>query len=356
MWFASPSAVLTFSQIYFEKRGLTLNPEAIVGMPLEGEGKVDDRVDLLYNQLTKKKDWVEALARADAVFVATHSQGSIVSTHLLARLIEQKQVTASHVSMVCMAANYLRFESDAARELFAFQDPDSQVQLSYKNSLDIILQNGVKITLVGSLNDQVVPLYSGVLSSVSHPSILRAVFIDAEAFQSIDFIANLIVFALRLKNAGLDDHGLIFYLSDALSGSLTGVGHSTIYKEREVYDICVRYHFECSSGFEPPTSTSIPPPTRLESPIFEAYDPRAKPNPYNVPWALRGLVEDPKVQELFGDELNTLREQYRNWKPVTKALKDVQWQMQPLGMSRRQQEIGRRQASGSSGRSYTPKL
>src|SRR5438309_1967636 len=78
--------------------------ECVLNLGLLGERLKEVQVDLLYNQLTKKKDWVEALARADAVFVATHSQGSIVSTHLLARLIEQKQVTASHVSMVCMAA------------------------------------------------------------------------------------------------------------------------------------------------------------------------------------------------------------------------------------------------------------
>lgn len=83
--------------------------------------------------------------------------------------------------------------------------------------------------MVASLNDQVVPLYSALFTAVSHPSLLRAIFIDAAAFRSSDFLANLVVFCQRLRNAGISDHGLPSHLSAALAGSLTGVGHSLIY-------------------------------------------------------------------------------------------------------------------------------
>lgn len=96
---------------------------------------------------------------------------------------------------------------------------------------------------MASLNDQVVPLYSSLFSSLSHPSMLRAIFIDSQAFEtSADFMTNLVVFATRLRNAGLNAHGLDFHLSEALAGSLMGVGHSsselfrsmTYYKKRAV--------------------------------------------------------------------------------------------------------------------------
>lgn len=37
---------------------------------------------------------MESLRDADAIFVATHSQGSIVSTHLIGRLIKDGYITA----------------------------------------------------------------------------------------------------------------------------------------------------------------------------------------------------------------------------------------------------------------------
>lgn len=103
------------------------------------------------------------------------------------------------------------------------------------NSLRIVLAAGIKVTVVGSINDQVVPLYSALFSGISHPGILRAVYIDSQAFRTSDFLANLVVFAARLRNAGLQDHDLVYHVSEALAGALTGVGHSKIYEEEEVF-------------------------------------------------------------------------------------------------------------------------
>ena len=102
-----------------------------------------------------------------------------------------------------------------------------------------VLNAGVKLLLVASLNDQVVPLYSALFSSLSHPSMLRAIFLDAQAFEtSADFMTNLVVFSTKLRNAGLSSHGLDFHLSEALAGSLMGVGHST--GTVVLYEICNR--------------------------------------------------------------------------------------------------------------------
>ena len=61
------------------------------------------------------------------------------------------------------------------------------------NSLQHILNAGVKMLFIASLNDQVVPLYSALFSSLSHPNILRSIFIDGQAFEaSADFMTNLV--------------------------------------------------------------------------------------------------------------------------------------------------------------------
>ncbi|KAJ8296096.1 hypothetical protein OF846_001412 [Rhodotorula toruloides] len=318
----------------------------IQAIALEGQGEVDYRVNKLYSQLVGREEWLKAIKMADAVFVATHSQGSVVSTQLLARMLDQGLITGTQTHLLAMCGiaqgpfmylyqsialapyfNYL--ESAPARELFAFQDAESVPAIKFIDSLRIILNAGVKLTVVGSLNDQVVPLYSALFSGVSHPAILRAVYIDSDAFRTSDFLANLIVFAIRLRNAGLSDHDLVYHVSEALAGALTGVGHSKIYEEEDVYKLAVRYHFETTHLTEPPThlDTRTTPP-----PLSMSFNPRDRRNPYLLTWALRGIIEDPQVRELFSNELVALREAYETWKPQTKVLKDVKLKLEGIRM------------------------
>lgn len=42
----------------------------------------------LYTTLMANEEWLSDIHAADAIFIATHSQGSIVSTHLLDRLLK----------------------------------------------------------------------------------------------------------------------------------------------------------------------------------------------------------------------------------------------------------------------------
>lgn len=113
-----------------------------------------------------------------------------------------------------------------------------------------------KTVYIASLNDQVVPIYSGLFTAASHPRILRALYIDGDAYQyvvinhtapersqcadrsycsSSDFLSNLLVLLLRVMNSGLSDGGLLNHLSEATAGTLSGVGHSTVYEELATY-------------------------------------------------------------------------------------------------------------------------
>ena len=105
---------------------------------------------------------------------------------------------------------------------------------------------------IASLNDQVVPIYSGLFTAISHPLILRALYIDGDAYKfvyqyiqlanpmtlidfhacsSSDFLSNLLVLLIRILNSGISDSGLIAHLSEATAGSLIGVGHSSVYED-----------------------------------------------------------------------------------------------------------------------------
>lgn len=66
-------------------------------------------------------------------------------------------------------------------------------------------------------------------------------------FSSSDFLSNLLVLLLRIRNAGLSDGGLLTHLSEATAGSLSGVGHSTAYEEPATfsYVIISRAYIRC---------------------------------------------------------------------------------------------------------------
>ncbi|EPQ25844.1 uncharacterized protein PFL1_06519 [Pseudozyma flocculosa PF-1] len=372
---------------HFAEAGLELNPEAITVISLQGDGKVADRVDRLFSELLSRPQWVKDLADADAVLLAAHSQGAVVATQLLARLIEQRQVRPER-SRICLLAmcgihhgpfahlrssitsSYINyFETAAAKELFDFQSSQAAASAQYTASLRIVLDAGVKAVYVGSADDNVVPLYSALNSSNSHPSILRALYIDGQAFPKVDFLTNLLVLCVAVKNAGLDDHNLLTLLSASVAGSLYGgTGHSRVYEERAVYDLATRYLFEVSHPLSEPTLVPGYPPggsngsgshagssapsrggaaaaaaaghdmgdagtssTRrpmLVSDHFEAQ----RWNPYELPWSLRGLMEDKHVRALFADDILGLLDDYEAWTPdpKNKTLKDLQWRLAPM--------------------------
>jgi len=88
-------------QTYLESHDLgSFNIQAIA---LEGQGMVEERVSKLYDQLVGREEWVRALKMADAVFLATHSQGCVVSTQLLARMLDQGLITGTQTHLCVLS-------------------------------------------------------------------------------------------------------------------------------------------------------------------------------------------------------------------------------------------------------------
>lgn len=50
---------------------------------------------------------------------------------------------------------------------------------------NLLPRRQAKVVYVASLNDQVVPIYSGLFTAASHPRILRALYIDNDAYQYV---------------------------------------------------------------------------------------------------------------------------------------------------------------------------
>lgn len=97
-------------QSYLESQDVgSFNIQAIA---LEGGGQVEDRVSKLYNQLVGREEWVQALKMADAVFLATHSQGVVVSTQLIARMLDQGLIAGPQTHLCVSGEVASRLETD----------------------------------------------------------------------------------------------------------------------------------------------------------------------------------------------------------------------------------------------------
>ncbi|KAG6908575.1 hypothetical protein DXG01_004133 [Tephrocybe rancida] len=341
-----------------EAHGVTF--DKITKVPLEGEGTIEGRVARLSANLKSNQEWMDDLHAADAILVATHSQGSIVSTHLLDRLIQDGHIRTARSSGTSTPAaptmvNTVRgaaervlstvealplpvsvphleltgqvhrkpqryFESAAARELFEFQNTESEVSKNYVKALRSIVGHGTKMVYVASLNDQVVPIYSGLFTAASHPLILRALYIDGDAYHSSDFLSNLLVLLLRILNSGISDSGLTVHLSEATAGSLNGVGHSTAYEEISTYALAVKYLFLTNDGLEDHRSDLV----------LEPFNAAMEQNDYEIPWSLRDVIADERVTHFFSQEISGLRDAFRDWHPKTTILRDLKRKLQPI--------------------------
>ncbi|PLB42052.1 uncharacterized protein BDW47DRAFT_97772 [Aspergillus candidus] len=289
---------------------------------LEGEGRIAERVDLLWKLLL---NWMEEIRNADFILVASHSQGVPVAIILVAKLIAFGCLNAARVGICAMAgvnlgpfADYRsRWISGSAGELFEFALPYSQVSKDYESALRNCLNFGVRISYVGSIDDQLVSLESSLFSPVTHPYVYRAVFVDGKV-HAPSFLSHLVGFALKLRNLGIPDHGLIRELSSPLAGSLySGDGHSRLYDEEAVYRLAIEFALETSSV----TNATL---------HIKRSHPASAANPYILPFAMRGLLEEEYVRRELYDETTELLRQFDDWKPTTKVLKDVKFRLEGI--------------------------
>lgn len=142
------------------KHGYSCEIEKIA---LEGEGKISERVELLWKLLL---NWLDVIRKADFILIACHSQGVPVTIMLVARLISLGCVESARIGICAMAginlgpfADYKsRWIGGSAGELFDFARPDSTVSRAYITALETALRYGVRVVYIGSIDDQLVSL------------------------------------------------------------------------------------------------------------------------------------------------------------------------------------------------------
>lgn len=130
---------------------------------LEGEGKINERVDNLWKLML---NWIDHIRSADLILIASHSQGVPVSIMLLEKLIDLGIVTNAKIGVCAMAGVSLgpfpeykvSLLGASANELWEFGNPQSQNSQKLETALKKVLDFGARITFIGSIDDQLVPL------------------------------------------------------------------------------------------------------------------------------------------------------------------------------------------------------
>ncbi|ODQ65059.1 hypothetical protein NADFUDRAFT_11978, partial [Nadsonia fulvescens var. elongata DSM 6958] len=313
-----------------KRNGITMEIEKIA---LDGEGKVFERTENLYELLF---EWIEQIHECDFLFFAAHSQGTPVAVHILAKLIEEGHIFDNKKLGVLGMAGislgpfygldqkllmraYSSIESASLKELFQFQTQSSFQSRKYTHALKVVIAHNTKITFIGSINDQLVPLYSSTCIHITHPNVYRAVYIDGTDVTP-GFISDLVSLALHIRNIGASDHDLIRELSGALAGALTSGGHSKIYNEPNVYDLAIINVLETTN-----CENDLP---LLVEDNFQV--PNTNHNPFHLPWAMRSMLYEVISRPILEHHLEVIRIKFNEWEPETKALKDLKYRLSSI--------------------------
>lgn len=66
--------------------------------------------------------------------------------------------------------------------------------------------------------------------------------------------------------------------------------------------------------------------------MLNPFQARERLNPFYLPWGMRGVVDDIQARgdKVLMDELERLKELYDDWNPVSKAMKEIKFRLEPV--------------------------
>ncbi|OBZ74632.1 hypothetical protein A0H81_05079 [Grifola frondosa] len=285
----------------------------ITKIPLEGDGTIYKKVSRVYKHLLSNDEWLENLHAADVIFVPSHSQGAIVSTHLVDRLIRDGHIlTARSVDILAQTAatitpggvaatpstqaqkvcflslcgihlgplRYLKtssllqpyIQNAAAGELFDFQDTETQLSKGYTKALQNVLDHGSKMVYVAPL-------------TIRSFQFIQDYLLPCHTLVSYELYTLMAMHTIHLISS--------------TAGTLNGIGHSTAYEESATYSLAVKYFFLTNDG-----------DSEHKDLVVEPFNAVIEQNDYEIPWCLRDMIADERT--------TILREVKRKLQPITR--------------------------------------
>lgn len=299
---------------------------------LEGQGTIENRVS---KSLKLLENWKQEINSSDFIFVVANSIATPVAVKLVSQMLASPvfdKIRGRKFGILSMAgavngayANtdskiviraYTQAENEMINEIFELQRGKSALSTDLNECLSHLCSCNVKITMMGSLNDQLIPLYSATSNHIRHPNLFKCMYVDGSC-DVPPFLMHLMSIALTMINVGYSDQNLVRDLSDRLQGPVSAMGsHGTIFNSRDVYDAGVRFAMETTSlVYHVPVRYDWVTPTTAE----------ADKNLYNLPWNVRGLVND-LVKVKHVQNLRMLKEivdEYTSWEPTTRVWREL---------------------------------
>ncbi|GEQ67273.1 hypothetical protein JCM33374_g937 [Metschnikowia sp. JCM 33374] len=304
----------------------------VQSIALDGIGTIDARKEKCVRLL---ENWAAEIKSSDFIFMVSNSTASPVAIQILQHMlkasdfgIDPKKIGflsmsgALHGPVTGLDAKVIRraytySEYDIIREMFELQKPTSELSKSLVESINELCQFNVKLALVGSVDDQFVPVYSSVCHQTSHPNLFKCLYIDEHA-EVPGFVIRLISIILTMENVGYTDHyQLLRDLSELSQGPLTtSASHGDIYKCPDVYDMGVQFALETTS-LKSRKDAAFNPST--------AHSGETERNLYHLPWNVRGLINDllhtKHIKSL--KLLKDLVSDYRSWDPTARPWREI---------------------------------
>lgn len=360
-----------------------LNDYDIETLSVEGQGKVNERVEKSYQLITK--NWIQTLESSQFIFFVSHGIGSIIAINLLSKLLTEHDsgITSrnKYLGMLCMNGGFLGpfkglnsrliiraftpIENEIINELFQYQNTKSKLSIQLNNAMDNLIENNVKIVFSGVINDPFIPLYSLLAIQFSHPNITRNIYYNdnnnniynISNCEVIPFVSQLLKIICLMKNLGYDqDYDLVRDLSDkfesltstAMGYSISGAStnttttftgfenstettnntttkyNSTIFNDDKLYLEAIRFSLETTNLIGKQRELVITDYNTMESIPSDGDF-----NFYNMlPWNMRSLLHDfIQIKHVKSYQLiEQLINQFNNeWDPSSKTWKDIKY-------------------------------
>lgn len=345
--FATHASKAVLKWLSQDNPGFKISDYDIETIALEGEGKINDRVEKLYKLLD---NWMDMLDKSDFIFFISHGQATPVAINLMAKLLHEhlhwhywKKLGLLSMSGLqlgpfmgldtkIVTRAFTSMENEIIRELFEFQKPYSKLSLQLNESMKILMKNNVKVTFSASVTDQFIPLSSSLALQFAHPNIHRNIFHAKSEIQTVmdtttpsnvsdssnaPFLTNLLIIICMMKNVGKDfDYNIIRELSDKFNLEGTPKGHCKLFDDEQVYMESIQYCLETTDLIHSQElSINILKP--LDSASFHSL----------LPWNIRSLFQDLVQIKHIGSVklIEELLFRFKAWQPTPKQWKDIKY-------------------------------
>ncbi|CAH6718715.1 uncharacterized protein CLIB1444_01S12926 [[Candida] jaroonii] len=300
---------------------------------LEGQGTIEQRVE---KSLALLNNWMMLIKDCDFLYFVAHGQGSIISIKLLARLLQSSEfkINNKRIGLLSMAGPllgpmknldtkiviraYTTMENEVLQELIELGKSNSETFQNFRKDFECILNHDVKVTLSGSINDQLIPLESSLGNNFYHPNIFRTIFVDSNS-NTPSFLINLWKLILMCRNIGHLEHGILKDLSERCMGMINDGGHGKIFKDSDIYLTSLKFALE---------STKV---NQKRDMSFITHHNDRSNDLFKLPWSVRELLEDTLQSKHITNMklIKDLIESFNEWDP-SKAWKDYKFALDAL--------------------------